>query len=93
MPTAATPLSDRPISARMIRIPCQVVMTVDSRAQQEASTSAVTITFLRPMASEMGPVNSSPTASMAVEIDSEILLLAGEIPNSLDSTGRIGCTQ
>ncbi|MNI82687.1 hypothetical protein D3C73_1394250 [compost metagenome] len=53
----------------------------------------MTITGLRPMASESGPVNRRPIASMAVEIDSEILLLAGDTPNSWDSTGRIGCTQ
>ena len=93
MPTAATPLSDRPIRARIIRIPCQLDIIVDSSEQQEASTSAVTITCLRPMASDSGPVNSRPTASIAVEIDSEILLLAGETPNSLESTGRIGWTQ
>jgi hypothetical protein len=45
------------------------------------------------MASDSGPVNSRPTASIAVEMESEILLLAGDTPNSFDSTGRIGCTQ
>ena len=30
------------------------------------------------------------TDAKTVEIDSEILLLAGETPNSLESTGRIG---
>jgi hypothetical protein len=44
----------------------------------------VTITCLRPIASESGPVNSRPTASIAVEIDSETLLLAGVTPNSAE---------
>ncbi len=74
-------------------MPCQLVIIVESSVQQEASSSAVTITGLRPMASESGPVKSRPMASMAVEIESEILLLAGEMPNSWESTGRIGCTQ
>ena len=82
MPTAATPLSERPISARIIKIPCQLVIMVESSEQHDASTKAVTITCLRPIASDSGPVNSNPTASMAVEIDSEILLCAGETPNS-----------
>ena len=93
MPTAATPLNDRPIKARIIKIPCQLVIIVESNVQMEANSSAVTITGLRPMASESGPVNSKPMASMIVEIDSEILLLAGVKPNSCESTGRIGCTQ
>ncbi|MNF02159.1 hypothetical protein D3C80_2012680 [compost metagenome] len=82
MPTAATPLNDSPISARITRIPCQLVIIVDSKVHTEASSNAVTITGLRPIASESGPVNSKPTASMPVEIDSEILLLAGDTPNS-----------
>ncbi len=52
--------------------------------------SAVTMTCLRPMASESGPVNSRPIASIPVEMESEILLLAGDTPNSCDKTGRIG---
>ena len=71
-------------------MPCQLDIIVDSKEQHEASTSAVTITCLRPIASESGPVNSRPTASIAVEIDSETLLLAGVTPNSVESTGRIG---
>ena len=93
MPTAATPLSDRPMRARIIRMPCQLVIIVDNSEQQAASSRAVTITGLRPIASDSGPVNSRPTANIAVEIESEILLLAGDTPNSFDSTGRIGCTQ
>ncbi|MNP12836.1 hypothetical protein D3C76_1050880 [compost metagenome] len=93
MPTAATPLRERPISARMMSIPCQLVIIVDNRVQTEASSRAVTITGLRPMASDSGPVKSKPTASIPVEMESEILLLAGVTPNSCDSTGRIGCTQ
>ncbi|MNL86538.1 hypothetical protein D3C87_2152770 [compost metagenome] len=77
----------------MTRIPCQLVIIVDSNVQTEANSRAVTITCLRPMASESGPVNSSPTASIPVETESEILLLAGVTPNSWESTGRIGCTQ
>ena len=76
-----------------MRMPCQLVIMVDSSEQQAASSRAVTITGLRPMASDSGPVNNRPTASIAVEMESEILLLAGETPNSFDSTGRIGCTQ
>ncbi len=93
MPTAATPLSDSPISARISRMPCQLCIMVASRVQMEASSRAVTITFLRPIASDSGPVNSSPTASIPVATESEILLAAGVTPNSCDSTGRMGCTQ
>jgi len=93
MPTAATPLSDSPISARISRMPCQLVIIVESSVHTEASIRAVTITGLRPMASDSGPVNSRPTASMPVEIESEILLLAGDTPNSWESTGKIGWTQ
>ena len=77
----------------MIKIPCQLVIIVESSVQQEASSSAVTITGLRPIASESGPVNSNPIASIAVEMESEILLLAGDTPNSCESTGSMGCTQ
>ncbi|CAH2817777.1 hypothetical protein SEA27A368_06430 [Salmonella enterica] len=66
---------------------------VDNNVQQEANNNAVTITGLRPIASESGPVKSKPIASMAVEIESETLLLAGETPNSWESTGSIGWTQ
>ncbi|MNC44350.1 hypothetical protein D3C75_932530 [compost metagenome] len=93
MPTAATPLSDNPISARIIKMPCQLVIMVESSVQIEASKSAVTITGLRPIASESGPVNSRPMANVAVETDNEILLLAGDTPNSCDRTGKMGWTQ
>jgi hypothetical protein len=46
-------------------MPCQLVIMVESSVQTEASISAVTITGLRPMASDSGPVNSSPIASIA----------------------------
>ncbi|CSG20736.1 Uncharacterised protein [Shigella sonnei] len=74
-------------------MPCQLVIIVESNVQMEANSSAVTITGLRPMASDRGPVNSKPIANIAVEMDSEILLFAGVKPNSCESTGRIGCTQ
>ena len=93
MPTAATPLNESPIKARIIKMPCQLVIIVESNVQMEANSSAVTITGLRPMASDSGPVNSKPIANIAVEMDSEILLFAGVKPNSCESTGRIGCTQ
>ncbi len=81
--------NDRPISARIIRIPCQLVIMVDNNVQQEANNKAVTITGLRPIASESGPVKSKPIASMAVEIESETLLLAGR-RQTQESTGSIG---
>ncbi|CAM7886894.1 hypothetical protein ENINMM101M2_12445 [Enterobacter intestinihominis] len=71
-------------------MPCQLVIMVDSKVHTEASINAVTMTCLRPMASESGPVNSRPIASIPVEMESEILLLAGDTPNSCDRTGRIG---
>ena len=93
MATAATPLSDSPSSMRMARMPCQLCIWAASRVQAEASSRAVTITFLRPMASESGPLTSSPTASMAVEQESASELLAGEMPKSCDSTGSMGCSE
>ena len=71
-------------------MPCQLVIMVESSVQTEASISAVTITCLRPMASDSGPVKSRPIASIPVEIERDTLLLAGETPNSWESTGRIG---
>ncbi|SVK52769.1 Uncharacterised protein [Acinetobacter baumannii] len=93
MPTAATPLSDRPISARISKMPCQLVIKAQISVQTAASNSATTITDLRPMASDSGPVNIRPIASRPVETESDRLLSAGETPKSCDSTGRIGCTQ
>ncbi|MNC45331.1 hypothetical protein D3C75_942860 [compost metagenome] len=93
MPTAATPLSERPISARISRMPCQLVIKAQIRVQIAASSSATTITDLRPMASDSGPVNIRPIANSPVETDSDRLLSAGEMPKSCDRTGRIGCTQ
>ncbi|MNP87223.1 hypothetical protein D3C76_1879710 [compost metagenome] len=48
---------------------------------------------LRPMASETGPVNSRPTAMVAVDTDSARLLCAALKAKTRDSTGIIGCTQ
>ena len=91
--TAATPLKASPISMRNSKMPCQLCIRVEIRVQSEASSSAVTITFLRPKASESGPLTRSPSASMAVAQESDRLLVAGEMAKSWESTGRIGCTQ
>ncbi|MNO30030.1 hypothetical protein D3C76_199620 [compost metagenome] len=71
----------------------QVGITALARVDSAAQTSAKTITGLRPMRSEIGPVISKPSASMAVDTDSTRLLCAALIENSWDSSGIIGCTQ
>ena len=93
MATAATPLRESPINMRSSKMPCQLCIRVEIRVQSEASSSAVTITFLRPKASESGPLTRSPNASMAVAQESDRLLVAGEMTNSWERIGRIGCTQ
>ncbi|MCY1435086.1 hypothetical protein D9M71_511660 [compost metagenome] len=71
----------------------QLGITALAKVDRAAQTSANTITGLRPMRSEMGPVISRPNASMAVDTDSTRLLCAALMENSLDSRGIIGCTQ
>src|SRR5688572_23103950 len=93
MATAATPLSDRPISARMMRMPSQLCIKEQTSVQPAARNNATTITDLRPTASETGPVNSRPIAIKPVDNDNDRLLVAGETPKSCDNTGRIGWTQ
>ncbi len=51
------------------------------------------ITGLRPIASDSGPVATSPAASKAVDTESTRLARAASISNSRDSTGSSGCTQ
>ncbi|MNT65925.1 hypothetical protein D3C72_2039490 [compost metagenome] len=58
-----------------------------------AQNKAKTITGLRPMRSEIGPVTSSPTANMPVDTERIRLLCAALMANSCDSIGIIGCTQ
>ncbi len=93
MATAASPLSDKPTSARVISTPSQVGISALRRVNAAAENNANTITGLRPKASEMGPVISKPIASIAVATDRIRLLCAALIPYSWDSTGIIGCTQ
>ncbi|MCY1493593.1 hypothetical protein D9M68_274320 [compost metagenome] len=76
MPTAARPLSARPSRARISSTPCQLGMIAVPRVNSAAQTSAVTITRLRPMASERGPRISRPMARVMVETDSTRLLCA-----------------
>ncbi|MNP24685.1 hypothetical protein D3C76_1174600 [compost metagenome] len=71
----------------------QLGITALARVERAAQTRANTITGLRPMRSEIGPVISRPNASMAVETDSTRLLCAALMANSFDSNGIIGCTQ
>ncbi|MNP54468.1 hypothetical protein D3C76_1490240 [compost metagenome] len=59
----------------------------------EAANSAATITGLRPMRSEIGPVINRPMASRPVATDRIRLLCAALMENSLDNSGIIGCTQ
>ncbi|MNH47093.1 hypothetical protein D3C79_1101670 [compost metagenome] len=58
-----------------------------------AANRAATITGLRPIRSEIGPVISRPMASMPVAIDRIRLLCAALMEYSSDSSGIIGCTQ
>ena len=74
----------------MTKMPCQLVIIEQINVHIAAINNAVTITCLRPIASDNGPVNINPTASNPVETESDRLLLAGEIPKSCDNTGRIG---
>jgi hypothetical protein len=58
-----------------------------------AQNSAATMTGLRPMLSEIGPVINKPMASIPVATDSTRLLWAALMPNSWDRIGIMGCTQ
>ena len=58
-----------------------------------AANSAATITGLRPIRSEIGPVINRPMASMPVATDRIRLLCAALMEYSWDSSGIIGCTQ
>ena len=93
MATAASPLSDKPTSARVISTPSQLGIHALSTVNSAALNSAETITGLRPMASEIGPVTNRPIASIPVATDKIRLLCAALIPYSWDSIGIIGCTQ
>ncbi|MNY21395.1 hypothetical protein D3C86_1549390 [compost metagenome] len=64
-----------------------------SRVHSAAAHSAATITGLRPMASDSGPVTSRPTARVMVDTDSTRLLCAALRAKAADNTGSIGCTQ
>ena len=59
-------------------------------ASREVAIRAVTISGLRPMASEVMPENSMPMARVAVLIESGRLLTAGEMPNSRVNSGSSG---
>ncbi|BCU90344.1 hypothetical protein KD5_19090 [Yersinia pseudotuberculosis] len=61
--------------------------------QTAANSNATTMTDFRPIASERGPVNIKPNASIPVAIESDKLLDAGEVLKSCDNMGKIGCTQ
>ncbi|MNE62299.1 hypothetical protein D3C80_1575690 [compost metagenome] len=91
--TAARPLSDSPSSARLSSTPCQLGISALTRVHRAAQNRANTITGLRPMRSEMGPVISKPIASMPVDTERIRLLCAALMENSWDSSGIIGCTQ
>src|SRR5476651_778555 len=93
MATAATPLNDSPINARISKIAFQLCIKAQINVQAAASIRATTITDLRPTASDTGPVNSKPTAINPVDKESVRLLVAGDTPKSCESTGKIGCTQ
>ncbi len=68
-------------------------ITALPRVNSAAASSETTITGLRPIASEIGPVTSRPRASMAVATDNARLLSAALMENALDSTGIIGWMQ
>src|SRR5471032_3693404 len=93
MATAARPLNDKPISARMINTPSQLGIIALAMVHRAAANNAVTITGLRPTRSEIGPVISRPMASMPVATDRIRLLWAALIEYSWDRSGIIGCTQ
>ncbi len=93
MATAATPLSARPTSARISRTPCQLGASALPTVNTAAASRDATSTCLRPMASEIGPVISRPTARVSVESERIRLLCAALMPNACDSMGIIGCTQ
>ena len=61
--------------------------------EHRGSEQEATSTCLRPMASEIGPVISRPTARVSVESERIKLLCAALMPNACDSMGIIGCTQ
>lgn len=93
MATAASPLNDRPTSARIASTACQLGSMALARVHRAAANSAATITGLRPTRSEIGPVISKPKASMPVATERIRLLCAALMEYSSDSNGIIGCTQ
>nr|BFE92081.1 hypothetical protein GCM10020185_26170 [Pseudomonas brassicacearum subsp. brassicacearum] len=74
--TAANPLNDSPTKARSSNTPCQVGIMALAIVHAEAANSAATITGLRPMRSEIGPVINRPMASRPVATDRIRLLCA-----------------
>ncbi len=93
MATAASPLRDRPTSARISSTPCQLGISALAMVHRAAASKAATITGLRPMRSETGPVINNPMASMPVATERIRLLWAALMEKSRDSSGIIGCTQ
>ena len=77
----------------MISTPCQLGIIELAMVHNAAANNAATITGLRPMRSEIGPVISRPKANMPVATERIRLLCAALIPYSWDNSGIIGCTQ
>ena len=57
-------------------MPCQLCIRADTRVQSEASSRAVTITFLRPKASARGPLTRGPCVRTGGGQESDRLLVA-----------------
>ncbi|MNP58643.1 hypothetical protein D3C76_1535740 [compost metagenome] len=77
----------------MTSTPCQLGIIALAMVHSAAANSAATITGLRPMRSDMGPVISRPMASMPVATERIRLLCAALMEYSWDNSGIIGCTQ
>ncbi|EEB44827.1 hypothetical protein PROVALCAL_02852 [Providencia alcalifaciens DSM 30120] len=63
------------------------------KVKSAAQVREITITFLRPIASEIGPVTNNPNAINPVLNDNDKLAVAGETLKSADNIGKIGWTK
>ena len=93
MPTAGTPDSARPVSARSATKIIQFGDSATASVAAPAAASEAVMTALRPKASESDPAKTIATARTPVVADSERLEAAGEMEKARAKPGISGWTQ
>ena len=92
MAIAGSPASAIPCSRRSASSAGKLWVSEVKKASAEVSTSEATMILLRPRVSDMVPAKSMVIARAQVVMESGRLPSAAGSPNSLEKTGRSGCT-